>query len=431
MNGFYKRTVARALVAACALASATVVRADDSAYAFGGWSGERARLADSGVLLGSSYVSEVAHNLSGGNKQLTRHAGQLAFDATFDLDKLWGFSGALFRVTITERDGNSLNRDAGIDALMQPQEVYGRNQTWRLTQFWYGQDLAGGAVQLKVGRLAVGEDFSVFECSFMNLAFCGDQSGNLVGYYWFNYPVSQWGGVAKIDFSTQHYLKFGAYQVNPSYLRTNESLALNPAGTTGALFPVEFGWTPRFSGDLAGSYVVGGWYTTANQTDLYTDVDGHAAGKSGLPFKERAGSYGGYLTFSQQLSHGDGVDALSGARVFFNATQADRSTSRVDREIAVGVIQHGLVGRHPDEIGVALSMTHSNSRLANYVREVRKLDDAALPVVGKEITAEVFYGWQAARWLVVRPNLQWIHQPGGNGQRNDVCVAGLKSIITF
>lgn len=425
-----KRLLAALALGPCAFTYA--VHANDTPYAFGDWNGEREKLADKGVLLNFAYGSEIAHNLTGGDKRLTRNAGQLTLDATFDLDKLWGWRGASFRTTISERDGNNLNSDTGIDALMQSQEVYGRNQTWRLTQFWYGQDLFNGHLQLKLGRLAVGEDFSTFECSFMSLAFCGDQSGNLVGYYWFNFPVSQWGGLAKINFDAHHYLKFGAYQVNPSYLETRHALALNPSGTTGALFPVEFGWTPSLGDGLNGSYVVGGWYTSANQADVYTDIQGAAAGRTGLDFMERTGSYGAYLTFAQQLTHGDGSDPQSGLRAFFNATQADRSTSRVDHEVAAGIIQRGIGARHADEIGFAVATTHVNTRAADYQRQLRdRTGDDALYTPGTEFTSEVFYGWQAAPWLVVRPNLQWIHHPGGYADRDDAWVAGIKSAITF
>ena len=142
------------------LASEAVQADSASQYAFGDWSGEREELASKGIAFDFAYGSEIAHNLTGGSKKLTRNAGQLQLDAAVDLAKLWGWSGAAFHFTITERDGNNLNTDANINALMQPQEVYGRGQTWRLTQMWYSQDLWDKAVEVKLGRLAVGEDFS-------------------------------------------------------------------------------------------------------------------------------------------------------------------------------------------------------------------------------------------------------------------------------
>jgi porin len=423
---------AKLLLAVTGVCAAGAAHADDSDYLFGDWGGERTRLADDGIVFNFAYGSEIAHNVSGGERRLTRNAGQLSLDSAIDLDKLWGWQGAGFRFTLTERDGNNLNVDAGLHELMQSQEVYGRGQTWRLTQLWYSQDLFDQHLQLKLGRLAVGEDFSQFECSFMSLAFCGDQSGNLVGFYWFNYPVSQWGAVAKINFNANYFLRAGVYQVNPSYLLKRYSLALDPPGTTGALFPVEFGWTPSFGDRLAGSYVVGGWYTNANQKDVYTDVNGEPAGLTGLGYGTRTGAYGGYLTFSQQLTHGSGANAKSGWRAFFNATQADRNTATVDRTIALGAIYRGMASSRPDdEIGVAIATNHNNGRVARYTRETNLCLDDDMPIQGSEYVTEVYYGWQATRWLVIRPDLQWIHHPGGVTTYKDVYVAGFKSAISF
>lgn len=428
-----RRTLVRIAGVSLCLFYGTASQAQSAGdYAFGDWNGEREKLIDKGVNLNVSYGSEIAHNQTGGDKQLTRNAGQLVLDGQFDLNKLFGWNGATFRMTITERDGNNLNQDAGINSLMQSQEVYGRNQTWRLSQFWYGQDLFDQKLQIKVGRLAVGEDFSSFECTFMSLAFCGDQSGNLVGYYWYNSPVSQWGALAQVNFTKDVFLKVGAYQVNPSYLETRHTLAINPGGTTGALFPVELGWIPTLAGDLKGSYVVGGWYTNTRQADVYSDVNEDPAGYTGLDFRQRTGAYGGYITLAQQLTHGTGAEENSGLRGFFNATQADRSTSTNDREIAVGAIYHGTFASRPsDEIGLALGVTHVNSRVADYRRERNRVTGSDLTTQGNEFTAELFYGVQVARWLSLRPNVQWIGHPGGYTDRADAYVIGVKSSISF
>lgn len=432
MTVAHRRNIARLGVTALALSYGAAAWAQSDSYAFGDWNGEREKLIEEGVTLNVSYGSEIAHNFTGGDKDLTRNAGQLVLDSEFDLAKLWGWNGAKFHMTVTERDGNNLNSDAGINSLMQSQEVYGRNQTWRLTQMWYSQDLFDKTLQLKVGRLAVGEDFSSFECTFMNLAFCGDQSGNLVGYYWYNSPVSQWGAIAQVNFTRELFLKAGVYQVNPSYLQTRHTLALNPSGTTGALLPIEFGWTPAFGGDLKGSYVLGGWYTSANQKDVYSDINKDPAGISGLDFRERTGAYGGYLTISQQITRGSGEQPNSGLRGFFNATQADRSTSTDDREIALGAIYRGAFASRPsDEIGVALGMTHVNTRVADYVRQREAVTGVQKAIQGNEFTTEVFYGIQATKWLSLRPNLQWIDHPGGYTNRDSAYVIGIKSNIIF
>ncbi|MCO6855654.1 carbohydrate porin, partial [Pseudomonas aeruginosa] len=65
------------------------------------------------------------------------------------------------------------------------QEVWGRGQTWRLTQLWLKQQYFAGALDVKFGRFGEGEDFNSFPCDFQNLAFCGSQVGNWAGSIWY------------------------------------------------------------------------------------------------------------------------------------------------------------------------------------------------------------------------------------------------------
>ena len=118
---------------------------------------------------------------------------------TFDLDRLLGIPSAQFQVTITERTGRNLSDDAELGTLQQVQEVFGRGQTIRLTQFWYDQKFANGLIDWKVGRMTVGEDFASFSCDFQNLTFCGSDPGNIVGNYIFNWPISQWATRVKLN----------------------------------------------------------------------------------------------------------------------------------------------------------------------------------------------------------------------------------------
>lgn len=232
-----------------------------SPYLLGDWGGLRTRLAESGVTLNLGYTGEAAHNFSGGQDKLTRYTDQWVIGATMDLDKLLGWHGGTFQMTITDRNGRNLGADAGIGNNMLIQEVYGRGQTWHMTQFWLNQAFLDNRVQWKIGRLTVGEDFASFSCDFQNLTFCGSQPGNLVGSYWVNWPTSQWATRLKVNTSEQTYVQAGVYQVNPNYVddgyARRHGLSLdNPGGTTGALIPVEVGWLPAWNG-LPGSYKFG------------------------------------------------------------------------------------------------------------------------------------------------------------------------------
>jgi len=114
----------------------------------GDWGGLRTRLYQDGVDFQLGFTTEAAYNTTGGDSKLLRNADQFNLGATFDFDKLFGWNGGRFQVTVTDRNGDNLSADANLGTLMQVQEIYGRGNTFRWTQFWYDQLLFDGAVNV-------------------------------------------------------------------------------------------------------------------------------------------------------------------------------------------------------------------------------------------------------------------------------------------
>jgi porin len=309
--------------AQCNAAAAT----PDAGYLSGDRGGARTHLADRGISLTGHYTSEIAGNARGGDRKLVRYTDQWAFNAKFDLERLLGWNAAKFQILITDRNGRNLVNDAGLGTLQQVQEVYGRGQTWRLTQFWYAQSWLQGMLDLRIGRVSPGQDFASFSCDFQNLTFCGSQPGNVRGEYWFNWPVSQWGARIKFAPDESMYWQLGAYQVNPRYAnngwaRDNGLYPNNPSGTTGALIPLEAGWQPKWQG-RPGSYKFGAWYDTSNAADAYLDKNRLPLVLTGEQPLEHDSRHGFYINFRQQIS---GAADQRGATAFINFTRSDRDT---------------------------------------------------------------------------------------------------------
>jgi len=408
--------------------------AQDSTTLTGGWNGIRSQLVDQGINLSTIYTSELADNPRGGDAQRTAYSDELAFGATFDFQRLFGWNGGHVQLTITERNGRDLDLTANLHTLMQVQEIYGRGQTWRLTEFWYQQTWFNDRLLLKIGRLTVGENFGSFSCNFQNLTFCGSQPGSVRGDYWYNYPVSQWGTRLEFAFDELVKLKFGVFQVNPTFIDDswathNGLLPDNPSGTTGALIPLEVEWTPKFL-SLPDSFKFGIWYDTSNAKDVYFDVNYQPLVLTGDSPLRRHGREGAYLSFEQQIS---GEATKSGAHLFLNITQADPATSPLtDRQIALGVQYKGpFKTRLPDVIGFAVGTTHVNDRVAAGERLLDEVNGNTLPIQTSEYEAELFYGWTPWPFVTLRPNLQYVLHPGGaTAYANDV-VIGLKTTVTF
>jgi porin len=422
------------------LAGAKVALADDpfalsgTKYLSGDWGGYRTKLEKAGVNLGINYTSEVAYNAKGGSNDLVRYTDQFAFTGDFDLDKLLGLNDAEFKIAITKRNGDDLSTDAKLGTLQQVQEVFGRGQTWRLTQFWYDQKYFSGLLDWKIGRLTMGEDFASFSCEFQNLTFCGSPPGNIVGDYWFNWPVSQWATRVKVNLPQDFYVQVGAFEVNPHFLDTTDAmLPIAPAGATGVMVPFEVAWTPTlFDAKLKSSYKLGIWYNSSDGFDVVDDVNGNSADLTGLPARKRTGRYGIYTNLEQQVLRYDPEDDTRGLSIFLNATFADRRTSTIDNQLVIGGISKGTFEARPDdEIGFAVGRTHVNGRIADDQRDHNDAGLEHVAVQNSEYAFELYYGLQATGWLMVRPNAQYIKDPGGTDHNKDAVVLGLKTSLDF
>jgi porin len=51
--------------------------------------------------------------------------------------------------------------------------------------------------------------------------------------------------------------------------------------------------------------------------------------------------------------------------------------------------------------------------------------------LGSEYTFEVDYTFRPDNGLLFRPNIQYVHHPGGTSQNHDVLVFGLKTSANF
>jgi len=198
-------------------------------HLLGEWPGVRSKLSDLGISVSLTGVDEAVLNLSGGERRIAQEAGQVALQAEFDLQKSLGLQGTRFQVTLVDRWGRDAAADAGIPALQLLNEVYGRGNILRLERFAWDQKWFDDRIETTAGRMAFGDEFFTYPCDFINLTFCPGQAGNIAGDYIYNWPVSQWAAVARVNFGTEGYFKAGVFDSNSAYLDTTPNPASLPA----------------------------------------------------------------------------------------------------------------------------------------------------------------------------------------------------------
>ncbi|MGK3141578.1 carbohydrate porin [Pantoea sp. C2G6] len=425
-----------------AMFSAPALAADafspDSEWMFGDWGGYRTQLQDEGIKFDVNYTMESAANLGGGANTNTtmRYSDQWTFGTNFDLEKLLDWQDAEFQMTITNRDGQDLSGQVGdrrTGMLSSVQEVYGRGQTWRLTQFWLRKGLFDDVVDLKAGRVTVGEDFDNFDGSlFQNLTLGSGQGGNWRGDRWFNWPVSQWGGRVKINITPEVFFQVGFYNQNRANYDRGDGFRLDTSNSEGNLVPVELGWKPTFGPqNLPGNYRIGYYYSSVNGDVYGSWRDGG--------YQDKAHAYGGYLLLQQQLTAQDG-DVNRGLGVRVQAVMNDHKTSKTDNYQSLAFTWTGPFDARPkDEIGVGAARIHVNS---DYTRSLRQQNQANgesrfdsptyLPIQeGSEYNYEVYYNAKVTNWMSLRPNLQYVVAPGAVSEVKDAFIGGISANIAF
>ncbi|MDU4126728.1 carbohydrate porin [Pantoea sp.] len=410
----------------------------DSEWMFGDWGGYRTQLQNDGIKFDVNYTMESAANLGGGADTNTtmRYSDQWSFGTNFDLEKLLDWQDAEFQMTITNRDGQNLSEqvaDKRTGMLSSVQEVYGRGQTWRLTQFWLRKGLFNDVVDLKAGRVTVGEDFDNFDGNlFQNLALGSGQAGNWRGDRWFNWPVSQWGGRIKLNITPEVFFQVGFYNQNRANYDRGDGFRLDTSNSEGNLVPVELGWKPTLGAQkLPGNYRIGYYYSSANG-DVY------GSWRNGA-YQDQDHAYGGYLLLQQQLTAQDG-DVNRGLGVRVQAVMNDHKTSKTDNYQSIAFTWKGPFDARPDdEIGVGAARIHVNS---DYTRSLRQQNQANgessfdsptyLPIQdGSEYNYEVYYNAKVTNWMSLRPNLQYVVAPGAVSEVKDAFIGGISANIAF
>ncbi|VDZ70121.1 carbohydrate-selective porin OprB [Klebsiella aerogenes] len=352
-----------------------------------------------------------------------------------DLEKLLNWQDAEFQMTITDRNGQNLSdqiADPRTGMLSSVQEVYGRGQTWRLTQFWLRKGLFGDVLDLKAGRVTVGEDFDNFDSKFQNLAFGSGQAGNWRGDHWYNWPVSQWGGRVRLNITPEVFMQVGFYNQNPYNYDRGDGFRLEFSPTEGNLVPVELGWQPKLGSDkLPGNYRLGYYYSSVND-NVYGSW--HNGG-----FNDTAHAYGGYILAQQQLS-AQGGSTDRGITLTLQAVMNDHKTSKTDNYQSIAVTWKGPFDARPqDEIGVGAARIHVNSAYTRMLRQENAFNGETdynsptyLPVQeGAEYNYELYYNVQATDWLQIRPNLQYVSAPGAVSEVDDAFIGGISANIVF
>ena len=361
----------------------------------GDWGGIRTSAEDRGLTFAGSYTGEWFGVISGGQSRSGSVRGLFDLNATLDLERAFGWTGGTVFADAYWIDGNSISERAGDLQGVSNIDVEDRLQ---LAELWYSQELCGGSLRFKVGKIEANTDFAFVESA-------GDFVNSSAGFTpailgMPSYPDPAFGVVLSWSPS-------GALALTGGIFDGANAVDGVRTGTRG---PSSF-FSDRLSDDYFGIVEanlrwsqgragVGVWHHTG-------DFERFAGGT-------KSGTTGFYALAEHRVwspDEGRGVD------LFAQFGWADDAVSEVSWQLGAGAVWVGpCATRSEDALGVYASHAVLSSA-AGFDRD--------------ETVFEVFYRWQLTPWATIKPDIQYILHPGGDAGTDDALVAGVRFEVSF
>ena len=167
---------------------------------------------------------------------------------------------------------------------------------------------------------------------------------------------------------------------------------------------LELDFRPTFN-ERPGNYRVYGWINARDHEDLKN------------PTRTTENNYGFGLSFDQAL-----VETVS---AFARYGWQRGRVSQVEHAWSVGLQCSGqFYGRKDDALGLAYGMAIIGSDYSN-------VDRTNGINTGNEHHVEAYYNFKAGKYLNISPDIQWIRNPNGDRDNDDVWVFGMRAQLSF
>ncbi|MDP8263224.1 MAG: carbohydrate porin [Candidatus Ancaeobacter aquaticus] len=396
----------------------------------GNWWGARDKLKKDGITVLSSYVGDMNSNVVGGRMKGARYNHSIGADFNADLEKILQLKGLQFHVSGIYRAGRNLSSDV-IGNTFTVSSIFGSEQV-RLYSLYFEQDMFDEKVNVKVGRLAAGDDFasSPLYWIFVSNAIDGNPIAVPINFPFSTYPTATWGARAKVHVTKNIQSLSGIYNGDPNVGRLSAhgmdfSLRLH----RGILFLQELSYNPnteKGAKGLPGHYKLCGYWHTGSAKDFYRDVKGGSYALSSLPAAEHKGHYGMYIHVDQMIYREGGPHNYQGLYPFAVLTLAPGDTNKFPLFIDAGVIYRGLIpSRDHDLAGVNIAYGKWSSDLRDHDRDI------GLTPRAYEISIDFTYRVMVNDWMFVQPDAQFIIRPGGTGETPNALALTFRVGVTF
>ena len=379
---------------------------------------EETDLAAAGIGLQLSTTQIYQQNVRGGisgHRRKGRFSGSYDLELSADLEKLLGIEGGSFYM-LTEGSYSDGIDSPSVGSFFGVNGDAGGNRSIDVTELWYEQGFADGALRVRIGKLDLTGGFEHHGCpvSFDCSSYGNDENTQFLNNALVNNPTIPFpeNGLALAVYYKLLELWYVSAAVADAQADSRETGFKTTFCDEDYFFYIfETGITPRLDsakGPLQGAYRVGLWY----------DPQPKANSDSSKNYRDDVGFY---LSCDQMLAkeNTDPEDS-QGLGTFFRFGYANSKRNDVANFWSIGFQYQGLVeNRDDDVLGAGFAQGFFSDKASSTYK-----DDY-------ESVFEVYYNARIAPWLAVSPSLQYITNPGGNQAGSDAVVLAIRTQISF
>lgn len=363
------------------------------------WAGARQRLEDLGLGVDVLYTADGSWSaLGGADEQGTALRGVLDATFTYATEPLLGLPGGRLHVGFEHIGGADGSNEAGV---VQPISNIDADERTQIGRIWYEQAFASSRTRLRIGKIDANSLFAVPESAteFIHSSMGFSPTVFLMP----TYPDAAFGFVAEQELARAT-VRAGVFDgALAQGVRTGARGPSSLFDDTDAWFWIgEAAWS--WDGGRA---LLGAW----THTGSIARFDGGSD----------EGTSGSYAVLEQRLwsratDFGGGGQALD---AFAQWGSADADVSPFAEHVGLGVRWKAPFGRRGDALGLGLSHVALTDRPgAGFASDT-------------ETAFELFYGFEAARWIRMKAAAQYVVDPGGREDVDDLVVLTLRATLAL
>ncbi|HEY0184140.1 MAG TPA: carbohydrate porin [Rhodopila sp.] len=388
-------------------------------------------LKDAGIYLNLGFQSEIQANIMDGRKRGAAYTGEPFGGVDLDLERILGIPNAAFHIVFDERIGRTVSFMAATNAPLQ--DSFGPSQRFRLSELSYDQSLFNDHLRLLVGRINPTSDYLIsdFSCLFIAATCAQPQS------WYFNtaenpYPTSTWGARLTIKPTLPTYLRFGAYEEDPSLLMDNNAgFSWGAQHAVGVFIPVEAGYETSLSTARYPQHFAIGGYT---DTSSYIEPSGTFGG----PGTTRDGDRSAMWALLQQTVWRPDPGTNRSLELFAQVYVATSGYQEYSKSFVVGGLMRGPFPSRPNDTFGFIGYNYTlNQRATENVNSMIASQGGRGTINPAQFNIQLNYGFRLAPGIFFKPDIEYdinpdqLNNPNPNPKIHDALVVGFQFSINI